>query len=129
VLAVAVPGTAGFAAAAVSRREAFRRWRRTRPFWGGFLLLAGIELLLIPLSGLLLHGAVKLVVYIGIGGVFGVLLGVPVTLTRGNVVTVILKLVNTLTPLVPVTMTNVTTNDFLVASGSLQANDLNITSG
>jgi Family of unknown function (DUF6114) len=73
---VAVPGNAGFGAAVGSRRAAFRTWRRTRPFWGGFLLLlAGIELLLIPLSGILIHGAVKLVVYIGIGGVFGVLLG------------------------------------------------------
>ena len=47
----------------------------------------------------------------------------------GNVVTVLLKLLNSLTPLVPVTMTNVTTDDFLVASDSLQANDLTITSG
>jgi Family of unknown function (DUF6114) len=289
---VAVSGNAGFGAAVVSRRVAFRRWRRTCPFWGGFLLLlAGIELLLIPLSGILIHGAVKLVVYIGIGGVFSVLLGVlliacglllwlnpahrtfyahdttsqqqqdcilwilclpspapspgsapqpstsagstsgsqsksktaagtpgveastatsvivagsaaldgmsyqgtaqvptasgtltmmkftmssltmtggvratvtqngqttvtsnssldfsggvvlyatklsgsllgiPITLTPGNVVTVLLKLLNSLTPLVPVTMTNVTTDDFLVASDSLQANDLIITSG
>ena len=59
----------------------------------------------------------------------GSLLGVPITLTPGNVVTVLLKLLNSLTPLVPVTMTNVTTDDFLVASDSLQANDLNITSG
>jgi hypothetical protein len=74
---VAASGNAGFGAAVVSRRAAFRRWRRTCPFWGGFLLLlAGIELLLIPLSGIFIHGAVKLVVYIGIGGVFGVLLGV-----------------------------------------------------
>jgi hypothetical protein len=74
---VAASGHAGFGAAVVSRRAAFRRWRRTCPFWGGFLLLlAGIELLLIPLSGIFIHGAVKLVVYIGIGGVFGVLLGV-----------------------------------------------------
>ena len=74
---VAAPGNAGFGAAVVSRRAAFRRWRRACPFWGGFLLLlAGIELLLIPLSGIFIHGAVKLVVYIGIGGVFGVLLGV-----------------------------------------------------
>jgi hypothetical protein len=73
---VAVSGHAGFGAAAGSARVGFARWRRTRPFWGGFLLLlAGIELLLIPLSGILIHGAVKLVVYIGIGGVFGVLLG------------------------------------------------------
>jgi hypothetical protein len=74
---VAVSGNAGFGAGAGSRLAAFRGWRRTRPFWGGFLLLlAGIELLVIPLSGILVHGAVKLVVYIGIGGVFGVLLGV-----------------------------------------------------
>jgi len=59
----------------------------------------------------------------------GSLLGVPIALTPGNVVTVLLKLLNSLTPLVPVTMTNVTTDDFLVASDSLQANDLNITSG
>ena len=76
LLTVAVSGNAGSGAAVGSRRAAFRRWRRTRPFWGGFLvLLAGIELLLIPLSGIFIHGAVKLVVYIGIGGVFGVLLG------------------------------------------------------
>jgi hypothetical protein len=59
----------------------------------------------------------------------GSLLGVPITLTPGNVVTVLLELLNSLTPLVAVTMTNVTTDDFLVASDSLQANDLNITSG
>ena len=79
---MAVPGNAGSVAGAgsgagvASRRAAFRGWRRSRPFWGGFLLLlAGIELLLIPLSGIFIHGAVRLVVYIGIGGVFGVLLG------------------------------------------------------
>jgi hypothetical protein len=59
----------------------------------------------------------------------GRLLGIPVTLTPGNVVTVLLKLLNSLTPLVPVTMTNVATDDFLVVSDSLQADDLNITSG
>jgi hypothetical protein len=58
-------------------RTGFRAWRRTRPFWGGLLLLlAGLELVLIPLSGILLHGAIKLVIYIGIGGVFGVLIGI-----------------------------------------------------
>jgi hypothetical protein len=58
-------------------RPAWRTWRRSRPFAGGLLmLLAGLELLLIPLSGVLSHGAVKLVVYIGIGGVFGVLIGI-----------------------------------------------------
>jgi hypothetical protein len=58
------------------RQARFRRWRQSRPFWGGLLLiLAGAELVLIPLTGILLHGAIKLVIYIGIGGVFGVLIG------------------------------------------------------
>ena len=61
----------------MTKRERFRAWRRTRPFTGGLLLLlAGLELLLIPLGGDLGHGAIKLVIYIGIGGVFGVLIGV-----------------------------------------------------
>jgi hypothetical protein len=59
------------------RQTAFRAWRRSRPFWGGLLLiLGGLELLAIPLSGILSRGAVRLVVYIGIGGVFGVLIGI-----------------------------------------------------
>jgi hypothetical protein len=54
----------------------FRAWRRSRPFWGGLLLvLAGLELLAIPLLSVLAHGSVKVVIYIGIGGVFGVLIG------------------------------------------------------
>jgi len=58
-------------------RLTFRAWRHSRPFWGGLLLvLAGLELLALPLSGILSRGAVRLVVYIGIGGVFGVLIGV-----------------------------------------------------
>lgn len=59
-----------------ARPKRWRAWRRGRPFWGGLLLvLAGLELLAIPLSGVLVHGAIKLVIYIGIGGVFGVLIG------------------------------------------------------
>jgi uncharacterized protein DUF6114 len=59
-----------------SRRERWRAWRRSRPFWGGLLLiLSGLELFAIPLSGDLIHGAIKLVIYIGIAGVFGVLIG------------------------------------------------------
>lgn len=59
------------------RGTGFRAWRQTRPFWGGLLLImSGAVLVLIPLSGILLHGAVKLVIYIGIGGVFGVLIGI-----------------------------------------------------
>ena len=59
-----------------ARMEQWRAWRRSRPFWGGlFLVLSGLELFAIPLSGVLVHGAIKLVIYIGIGGVFGVLIG------------------------------------------------------
>jgi len=49
--------------------------------------------------------------------------------TPGNVITVLLKLLNSLTPLVPVTMTDVTTDNFLVASDHLQANQLAISTG
>ena len=57
-------------------RARWQAWRRSRPFWGGLLLLAaGVELVLLPLSGVLVHGGLKLVIYIGIGGVFGVLIG------------------------------------------------------
>ena len=60
----------------MTRRARFRAWRQTRPFWGGLLLImAGVELVLIPLSGVLVHGALKLVIYIGIGGVSGVVIG------------------------------------------------------
>jgi Family of unknown function (DUF6114) len=39
------------------------------------LLLAGLEMLLIPISGVLVKGQIKLVLYVGIGGVFGILIG------------------------------------------------------
>jgi hypothetical protein len=59
-----------------ARMTQWRAWRRSRPFWGGLLMvLSGLELFALPLSGVLLHGAIKLVIYIGIGGVFGVLIG------------------------------------------------------
>jgi hypothetical protein len=57
----------------------------------------------------------------------GSLLGIPVTLAPGNVVSLLLQVLKTLTPLVPVTMTNVTTDQPLVLSGGLQANNLVIT--
>ncbi|WP_407548521.1 DUF6114 domain-containing protein [Streptomyces sp. Pv4-95] len=45
------------------RRAVFRRWRRTRPFWAGLLLvLGGAELLLVPLSPL------TVLVSLGLGG-------------------------------------------------------------
>jgi hypothetical protein len=60
-----------------ARMQQWQAWRRSRPFWGGLLLvLSGLELFALPLSGVLVHGALKLVIYIGIGGVFGVLIGV-----------------------------------------------------
>ena len=69
-------GTPEARARAVTAWQAFRAWRRSRPFWGGLLLvLAGLELLAIPLLSVLAHGSVKVVIYIGIGGVFGVLIG------------------------------------------------------
>jgi hypothetical protein len=50
----------------------FRAWRRTRPFWAGiFLLVAGAELLLIPLP----MDSLGLIVHIGIGGISGILIG------------------------------------------------------
>jgi hypothetical protein len=60
-----------------TRTSQWQAWRRSRPFWGGLLLvLSGLELFALPLSGVLVHGAIKLVIYIGIGGVFGALIGV-----------------------------------------------------
>ncbi len=45
------------------RRAALRRWRRTRPFWAGLLLVCGgAELLLVPLSPL------TVLVSLGLGG-------------------------------------------------------------
>ena len=46
----------------MTRRAHWQAWRRSRPFWGGLLLiLAGLELVLLPLSGVLVHGGLKLV--------------------------------------------------------------------
>nr|WP_190139391.1 DUF6114 domain-containing protein [Streptomyces longispororuber] len=52
-------------------RRVFRRWRRTRPFWGGLLLLlGGAELLLVPLSPL------TVLVSLGIGGIAAIGIGI-----------------------------------------------------
>src|ERR1700734_1902546 len=70
------PDTRTAGARAASARRAFRDWRRSRPFWGGLLLLlAGVELIAIPLLSVLAHGSGKVVILLGIGGVFGVLIG------------------------------------------------------
>jgi Family of unknown function (DUF6114) len=52
--------------------RAWRRWRRSRPFWAGVLLLvAGAELLLIPLP----LNSLGLIIHVGIGGISGILIG------------------------------------------------------
>ncbi|MER7760113.1 DUF6114 domain-containing protein [Streptomyces sp. NPDC097619] len=65
------PGAAIGSGARGRFRVRFRRWRRTRPFWGGLLLiLAGAELMLVPLSPLTVLVALGLggLAALGIGG-------------------------------------------------------------
>ncbi|MEU9006802.1 DUF6114 domain-containing protein, partial [Streptomyces sp. NPDC048551] len=51
-------------------RRRLRAWRRTRPFWGGLLLvLGGTELLLVPLSPL------TVLVSLGLGGIAAIGIG------------------------------------------------------
>ncbi|MGW0735958.1 DUF6114 domain-containing protein [Streptomyces sp. NPDC002851] len=51
-------------------RRTLRQWRRTRPFWGGLLLiLGGAELLLVPLSPL------TVLVSLGLGGLAAIGIG------------------------------------------------------
>ncbi|MGV9884212.1 DUF6114 domain-containing protein [Streptomyces sp. NPDC003006] len=53
------------------QRRTVRRWRRTRPFWGGLLLiLGGAELLLVPLSPL------TVLVSLGLGGIAALGIGI-----------------------------------------------------
>ena len=58
----------------------------------------------------------------------GDLLGVPVTLTPGSPLATILKLLNSVTPLVPLKLTNVTTSQPYISSSSLQIPGLQIAS-
>ncbi|QCX75196.1 hypothetical protein C9F11_07500 [Streptomyces sp. YIM 121038] len=52
-------------------RRAVRGWRRTRPFWGGLLLvLGGAELLVVPLSPL------TVLVSLGLGGIAAIGIGI-----------------------------------------------------
>ncbi|MGH3389928.1 MAG: DUF6114 domain-containing protein [Actinomadura sp.] len=56
--------------AAATQVSGFRRWRRTRPFWGGaFAVAAGAELILIPLAPM------PLAIHQGIAGVASWLIG------------------------------------------------------
>jgi hypothetical protein len=57
----------------------------------------------------------------------GKLLGIPLTLTPGNAESTLLQLLNTLTPLVPVTMTNVTADQPVVLGSSAAVNGLTVT--
>jgi hypothetical protein len=61
--------------AGTSLRQAWRTaadWRRDRPFWAGVLLIvAGAELLLIPLP----EHSLGLIMHVGTGGVLGILIG------------------------------------------------------
>ncbi|WP_328314003.1 DUF6114 domain-containing protein [Streptomyces sp. NBC_00442] len=51
-------------------RRALRGWRRTRPFWAGlFLVLGGVELLVVPLSPL------TILVSLGLGGIAAIGIG------------------------------------------------------
>lgn len=56
-------------------RRRLRAWRRTRPFWGGLLvLLGGAELLLVPLSPL------TVLVSLGLGGIAAIGIGFALVL-------------------------------------------------
>ncbi|MFG2982284.1 DUF6114 domain-containing protein [Streptomyces sp. NPDC048258] len=56
-------------------RRRLRAWRRTRPFWGGLLvLLSGAELLLVPLSPL------TVLVSLGLGGIAAIGIGAALVL-------------------------------------------------
>jgi hypothetical protein len=58
----------------------------------------------------------------------GDLLGVPVTLTPSSPLATILKLLKSVTPLVPLKLTNVTTNQPYISSSSLQIPGLQVAS-
>ena len=58
----------------------------------------------------------------------GSLLGVPVTITPSSPLAAILKLLNSVTPLVPLKLTNVTTSQPYISSNSLQIPGLQVAS-
>lgn len=55
------PGLASLGESLTSARRAFRNWRRTRPFWGGLLVIVGASELLVSEQALL-----SVVIHIGI---------------------------------------------------------------
>ncbi|MFE2480270.1 DUF6114 domain-containing protein [Streptomyces sp. NPDC059389] len=59
-----------FARPFARQRRRLRAWRRTRPFWGGLLVvLGGVELLMVPLSPL------TVLVSLGLGGIAAIGIG------------------------------------------------------
>ena len=77
---IAGSGAPGGRTRAGTARQRFRRWRRSRPFWGGLLvLLAGVEILLIPLTNVVMLAAAGLMMSMGIGGISGFLIGIVLT--------------------------------------------------
>ncbi|MFE7182222.1 DUF6114 domain-containing protein [Streptomyces erythrochromogenes] len=55
----------------LSRRQRWRRWRRSRPFWGGLLaILAGAWICVLPLAPL------KVMLQQGVAGIPSVLMGI-----------------------------------------------------
>ncbi|MFC5877033.1 DUF6114 domain-containing protein [Streptomyces virginiae] len=55
----------------LSRRQRWRRWRRSRPFWGGlFAILAGAWICVLPLAPL------KIMLQQGVAGIPSVLMGI-----------------------------------------------------
>jgi hypothetical protein len=73
-------GASGDRASAGTPRQRFRHWRRSRPFWGGLLvLLAGAEILMIPLMNVIMLAAAGLMMSMGLGGISGFLIGIVLT--------------------------------------------------
>ncbi|MFD7101115.1 DUF6114 domain-containing protein [Streptomyces xanthophaeus] len=63
--------TAGQDPGRAARTGRFRRWRRSRPFWGGLLaVLAGAEICVLPLAPL------KVMLQQGVAGIPSVLMGI-----------------------------------------------------
>ncbi|WP_017540035.1 DUF6114 domain-containing protein [Nocardiopsis halophila] len=70
-----MPPTTGNGRGAVRALHAFRDWRRTRPFWGGLLVIvAGVEMMVAPAAQTLVM-PLNLVIYAGIAGISVYLIG------------------------------------------------------
>lgn len=71
-----MPPTTGNGRGAVRALRTFRDWRRTRPFWGGLLVIvAGVEMMVAPAAQTLVM-PLNLVIYAGIAGISVYLIGI-----------------------------------------------------